>query len=243
MDIRLALMCGSDIPVPECQVVLHQPTIKEISLIGEADFFTGIQCLCIDKNRLAVEEEAVKNKTNFELFMTIFNQKEDVEKKLAIQQVCTLLFPNFKVNFTPRSIMLLGGPTPLVIDSNNFDFLQQAIALIGCLKSSSKESQDFNPANQRAMEIAKKLMKGRQKVAQERAAREGDSSIISQYISILTIGLHSMGLQDIMGLTLYQLYDLVERYKLFTSWDLDIKSRLAGGSPESQPEDWMKNLH
>ena len=139
--------------------------------------------------------------------------------------------------------MLLGGPTPLVIDSNNFDFLQQAIALIGCLKGSSKESQDFNPANQRAMEIAKKLMKGRQKVAQERAAKEGDSSIISQYISILTIGLHSMGLQDIMGLTLYQLYDLVERYKLFTSWDLDIKSRLAGGSPDSQPEDWMKNLH
>lgn len=243
MDIRLALMCGSDIPVPECQVVLHQPTIKEISLIGEADFFTGIQCLCIDKNRLSVEEEAVKNKTNFELFMTIFNQKEDIEKKLAIQQVCTLLFPNFKVNFTPRSIMLLGGSTPLVIDSNNFDFLQQAIALIGCLKGSSKESQDFNPANQRAMEIAKKLMKGRQKVAQERAEKEGDSSIISQYISILTIGLHSMGLQDIMGLTLYQLYDLVERYKLFTSWDLDIKSRLAGGSPESQPEDWMKNLH
>jgi hypothetical protein len=29
------------------------------------------------------------------------------------------------------------------------------------------------------MEIAKKLMKGRQKVAQERAAKEGDSSIIS----------------------------------------------------------------
>jgi hypothetical protein len=56
--------------------------------------------------------------------MTIFNQKEDTKKKLAIQQVCTLLFPKFKVNFTPRSIMLLGGSTPLVIDSNNFDFLQ-----------------------------------------------------------------------------------------------------------------------
>jgi hypothetical protein len=42
-----------------------------------------------------------------------------------------------------------------------------------------------------------------------------------------------MGLQDIMNLTLYQLYDLVERYKLYMSWDLDIKSRLAGGSPDS----------
>ena len=243
MDIRLALMCGSDIPVPECQVILHQPTVKEISLIGETDYFTGIQCLCIDKNKISVEEESVKNKTNFELFMTIFNQKEDVKKKLAIQQVCTLLFPKFKVNFTPRSIMLLGGSAPLIIDSNNFDFLQQAIALIGCLNSSSNNSQDFNPANQRAMEIAKKLMKGRQKVAQERAEKEGEGSIISQYISILTVGLHSMGLQDIMELTLYQLYDLVERYKLYMDWDLEIRSRLAGGNPDSQSENWMKNLH
>lgn len=243
MDIRLALMCGSDIPVPECQIVVHQPTIKEISFVGENDYFTGLQCLCINKNKLSVEEEAIKDKSNFELFMTVFNQKEDVEKKLAIQQVCTLLFPNFKVNFTPRSIMLLGGPSPIVIDTNNFEALQKVISLIGCLRSGSNDSQDFNPANKRAEEIAKKLMRGRQIVAQEKAAKDGDSSIISQYISILTIGLHSMGLQDIMGLTLYQLYDLVERYKLFTSWDLDIKSRLAGGSPESQPEDWMKNLH
>jgi hypothetical protein len=77
-------------------------------------------------------------------------------------------------------------------------------------------------------------MIARQKVAKQKAAKEGsEGSVISQYISILTIGLHSMGLQDIMNLTLYQLYDLVERYKLYMSWDLDIKSRLAGGSPDS----------
>ena len=33
MDMRLALMAGSDIPIPECQLTLHQPTIKEISFI------------------------------------------------------------------------------------------------------------------------------------------------------------------------------------------------------------------
>jgi hypothetical protein len=35
-------MCGTDYPVPECQLTIHQPRIKEISLIGESDFFTGI---------------------------------------------------------------------------------------------------------------------------------------------------------------------------------------------------------
>ena len=33
-DIRLALMCGSDIPVPEIQMAIHQPKIKEMDGIG-----------------------------------------------------------------------------------------------------------------------------------------------------------------------------------------------------------------
>ena len=35
MDTRLAMICGTDIPVPSCQLVLHQPTLEEISYIGE----------------------------------------------------------------------------------------------------------------------------------------------------------------------------------------------------------------
>ena len=35
MDTRLALMTGCDYPIPECQLTLHQPTIKEIGLIGD----------------------------------------------------------------------------------------------------------------------------------------------------------------------------------------------------------------
>jgi hypothetical protein len=42
MDTRLALMCGTDIPVPLCQLTVHQPRIKEIAYLGEADFFAGI---------------------------------------------------------------------------------------------------------------------------------------------------------------------------------------------------------
>ena len=52
MDIRLALMTGIDIPVPELQTAVHQPTIKEISYIGEQEFFIGLQTLSINKNMI-----------------------------------------------------------------------------------------------------------------------------------------------------------------------------------------------
>ena len=47
---KLALMTGIDIPIIEMQLAIHQPTIKEISYLGEEEFFSGISCLCIDKN-------------------------------------------------------------------------------------------------------------------------------------------------------------------------------------------------
>ena len=241
MDIRLALMCGIDIPIPECELTIHQPKIKEIALVGEEDFFLGIQTLCLQKTMFTQDETGLENTNNFQIFMMIMTEKEGYEKKLAVQQVNELFFPGMKVTFTPRSMIFMGQGTSVTIDENNFEILQSYISDICCLKSGPMDQQTFNPANEKAKEIAEKLMRGRQRVAAQKGQTK--SSIFSQYLSILTIGLESMSLQNAMDLTIFQLYDLVERYMLYISWDMDIKSRLAGGKPESKPDDWMKNIH
>ena len=242
MDTRLALMCGSDFPVPECQLTIHQPRIKEIALIGETDFFSGIQCLCLNKTMFVQDESLLETTNNFQIFMTVMSEKEAIEKKSAVQQVCTLLFPSLKVSFTPRSMMLIGGGQTITIDENNFEYLQAAISSICCLKTGPMDQQAFNPANEQAKEIAQKLMRGRQRVA---AQKDGGTtqSAFSRYLSVLTIGLGSMSLHDLTNCTMYQLYDLIERYILYINWDINIRTRLAGGKPDTQPEDWMKNIH
>lgn len=241
MDLRLALMCGTDYPVPECQLIIHQPRIKEIALIGETDFFTGVQCLCLNKSMFVKDESLLGDTSNFQIFMTIMSEKETVEKRVAVQQLCTLLFPNYKVLFTPRSIVLNKEGQSSTIDESNFEALQAAITNICCLKTGPMDQQSFNPVNARAREIAEKLMHGRQRVAAQKG--ESNTSIFSQYLSTLTVGLSSMSLEDCMNLTMFQLYDLVERYMLYVNWDMDIRSRLAGGKPDSQPDNWMKNIH
>lgn len=241
MDTRLALMCGTDYPVPECQLTIHQPRIKEISLIGESDFFTGIQCLCLNKSMFVKDESLLATTNNFQIFMTVMSEKETADKKMAVQQVCTLLFPRHKVSFTPRSILIMGSDHSITIDESNFEFLQSALTNICCLKTGPMDQQSFNPANKQAQEIAEKLMRGRQRVAAQKG--EINVSVFSQYLSILTVGLGSMSLQDMADLTMYQLYDLVERYMLYVNWDMDVRCRLAGGKPDSQPDNWMKNIH
>lgn len=240
-DIRLALMCGTDIPVPEIQATIHQPKIKEIALIGEADFFVAVQCLNIDKNYLRQDKTLLQDTNNFQIFMTIMSEKEARDKKKATQQLLQLLFPNYSILFTPRSIMLQGKDNSSVIDENNFEALQQVLKQIFCVSNANNQQSGFNPANDKAREIAEKLMRGRQKVAELNGS--ANASIFSQYLSILTIGIQSMSLQTLMNSTMFQIYDLVERYQLYISWDIDIRSRLAGAKPDEHPDNWMKNIH
>ena len=91
-----------------------------------------------------------------------------------------------------------------------------------------------------AKEIAEKLMRGRQRVAAQ--SGENNHSIFSQYLSVLVIGTQ-LGFNELQTYTMYQIFDLMERYSLYTNWDIDLRCRLAGGKPDTQPDNWMKNIH
>lgn len=241
MDIRLALMCGTDIPVPELQTTIHQPTIKEISYIGEQEFFIGLQTLSINKNMLAQGNSVLESTTNFQIFMTIMKEQETKDKKDAVINLFQLIFPGSQIIFTPMSILLNEEGQQTLVDENNFDILQEMVKQIFCVNSGPMDQATFNPADEKARQIAEKLMRGRQRVAEQKG--ETNSSAFGRYLSILTIGLNAMPLSEAMNLTMYQMYDLVERYTLYLNWDLDIRTRLAGGKPDSKPDDWMKNIH
>ena len=240
MYTRLALMCGSDIPIPELQMTIHQPTLKEISYIGEQDFFMAIQCLQISKNMFIKDNSLLESTTNFQIFMTVMSEKETQDKKQSVIQLFELIFPGYKATFTPNSILLIKDGNSVILDENNFDIFQECLKDVFCFNNTRMDQTSFNPADKKAQEIAEKLMRGRQRVAAQKG--EVNSSIFSQYLSTLAIGIPA-DIKTLMELTMYQLYDLVERYMLYINWDLDIKTRLAGGKPDSSPENWMKNIH
>lgn len=241
MDYRLAMMCGADLPVPECKIIVHQPRIKEIALVGEQDFFIGAQCLTLNKSMFITEGKDVLSDTNnFQIFMMVMNEKEAKDKKTATLQVLQLLLPDYKTMLTPRSLVLMQDGKNITIDENNFEYLQDILRMVFCTKSGPMDQQSFNPQGDKAREIAEKLMRGRARIAAEKG--ETNASVFSQYLSILTIGT-SMQLQNLMDLTMFQLYDLVERYNLYVTWDIDLRSRLAGGKPDRHPDNWMKNIH
>lgn len=234
-DYDFALMAGTDIPILELQLTLKQPNLTQIAMVGTNDFFIGLQCLAVNKMMLEQDKTLLDQTNNFQIFMTIMNDKTSKDKKEAVLAVLSLIFPGQKVLFTPRSMVI----ETATVDENNFELLQTIIKRVFCLDK-NVVNDGFNPGNAKAKEIADKIMRGRQIAAAEKG--EGRGNIFTQYTSILTVGLH-LPLQECLKLTMYQLMDLVERYMLFTNWDLDVRSRLAGAKGEGKLDNWMKNIH
>ena len=241
-DIRSALIAGIDIPIPECQLILHQPKIREIAFLGDTHFFTGAQTLALHKSMFVEDRTVLDDINNFQIFMTVIGEKEMADKKKDVKDLLKLLFPEYTILITPRSLVFQDKEkNSITVDESNFEPLQEVVREVFCLKSGPMDQTAFNPADKKAQEIAQKLMRGRQRVAAQKGG--ANTSVFSQYLSILTVGLHSMSLHDLLNCTMYQLYDLMERYSLYINWDIDVRTRLAGGKPDSQPDNWMKNIH
>lgn len=238
-------MAGIDIPIPELQLTIHVPVIKEIALMGETKFFMAVQYLCLDKESLIQDETLLSSLTNFQVLMKVLEQSQDKDKKNAVIMLLTLLFPDYIPVITRNSIILTkqGENQPLLIDDNNFDIFQSVLKEILCVNSLFQGNNViYNPANDRAKEIAEKLMRGRRKVA-EIKSKGNNESVLTRYISILTIGSNAMSLEDCLNLNMFQIFDLMERYSAFIEWDVDLRVRLAGGKPDKPVESWMRDIH
>ena len=246
-------MTGVDVPIPELQLTIHQPIIREISYMGELDYFSTLQLLCFDKNTIIAANpkgaSSLSVMSDFQIFMTLVNvPDEDARSKIQnnLISLLTILFPGYGAQILPNGMGLyLNNPATkhnLMVNDTNFDKFKSALTEVTAVRNSTGgENSNFNPKGKKAAEIAAKIMKGRARAAADKGYSA--DGVLGRYVSILTIGLSSMSLDDCLNLTVYQLYDLIERFGLYIGWDLDIRSRLAGGKPDDKPDDWMKDLH
>lgn len=175
---------------------------------------------------------------------------DEIGDKAKVQNniinVLTIFLPGYTVQIMPNGLGIYLNNTAskhnIMINETNFDKLQAAISDVsGVNNSVGGQNAGFKPKGAKAAKIAAKLLKGRAEAARQKG--QSTDGTLTRYVSILTVGLSSMSLDDCLNLTVFQLYDLMERYGLYMGWDLDIRSRLAGGKPDDKPDDWMKDLH
>jgi hypothetical protein len=164
---HLALIAGVDIPFIEAQISIHQPSIKEIGLIGERAFYAGCGILNFSKESLSPEDRVhLQHLSDFEILMSLLmtNSLEMKQNKINAIMVLSLLFPDYEIQFSLKEISLKKEDEIRSINSYNFEKFKEIISAMFCLSGKGSE-ENYNPGGQKAREIAEKLMRGRQRVA------------------------------------------------------------------------------
>lgn len=244
----LTLISGIDIPIPEIGVNIHQPTIREIAYIGEKSFYEAAQTIIVKKENFinglenTTEEDkiALSQMSNFEIFLKLVEANPLSSTK--VQMLLSLLFPDFNSSIEERFIFLVNPKEQknILINDSTFEILQEVITTILCLQSGNTK-EEFNPQGDRAREIAEKIKRGRERAARLKGEKNQQSNFLSKYISGLGIGTNTLNIHNVLDLTLYQLLNQLERYGLYTQYNISIQAKMAGAEGV-EDVDWLKDI-
>ena len=239
----LILQTKQDIPFVEAQVNIHQPTIKEISLIGEDNFRLGVALL--DFNRFTVinsqeDETVLEAYSDFEILMMVLKEQNEVRQ--PVEFVLNLLFPEYKIKIEDAEIVLVGPQGISRINNFNYENFREIIVEMFCLKTKQAEGT-YNPSDGLADKIAKKLQERQKKLAAQKNKEAGKStSLFAQYLSILAVG-EQKDINQLAEYSVYQIYDEFDRYQLKLANDMYFQAQVAGATGMDEVDNWMKDLH
>lgn len=242
MDNELLLLSGNDIPFIEAQVTIHQPTIKEIAYIGEEAFFTGCELINFSKNILPEQDKVnLEDKTNFDILIAILRERNAVmqRNRNCVEMVLALIFPWYTIDIASDAIVLEKEEERHLINNDNFETFKTIFNMM--FSFSKDESRDYNPSGEVAKRIAEKLKQRHQKLAELKEGKQ-KIDILSRYVSILAVGEHK-DMNSLLNLSVYQLFDEFERFKLKMSYDIYFQAKMAGAKDLKEVEDWMKDIH
>lgn len=244
---ELLLISGNAIPFIEAQLVIHQPTLKEIAYIngGEDFFWSGCGILNFSLDNLSEKDRSnLGDKNDFEVLMSILLDNSHPalrENRIKVLSVLSLIFPEYYIKLTYQSIIFSkDGEEPRKINSQNFNRFKEILSTMFCLKGKGSENENYNPAGAYAKKIADKLKQRKKKLAEQNG--EQKIAILSRYASILAVG-QKRSLNDYINYTVYQIFDEYERFELKEEYDLYIKEMLAGAKDVKTPEHWKKDIH
>ena len=148
-------MTGVDIPIPDLQLTIHQPTIKEISYLGELDYFSTLQLLCFNKSILIASNpkgaSRLSSMNDFQIFMTLMNNAQQSEafiRQNKLSSVLTIFFPGYTIQFLPTGLYFNNAQLKhsLVINETNFNVLKEILSEVSGLNNATVgQNSKFKP--------------------------------------------------------------------------------------------------
>lgn len=239
----LTLYSGVDIVLKETNVIMHQPTIKEIAMLGEDNLFILLQLINLDKDSVFGDETKANEVSNLDIFLRLINvERQDLREVAA--QFFTLLFKDYKVEFLEKEIKLTFNEQEDVVVSINKDSYEEVKKTINdiFMIHSIDENASKDKATQKLVAKFKKrkeiLTKKKQNLQTDEEKMGEIPSAIASMVSVLSIG-NNISTQEILNYNYLRL--CVDYKKLVTKVQYDSvdRYRIAGAKIEHDPDNWI----
>jgi hypothetical protein len=229
---KLSLMAGTPIPVDQLGIVINQPKIKDIAMLGEEKFYQSLSYFLINKDKLNIPI----NISDFDLFIYTLTQSQELQQSIA--DLFTLIIEDLEsIKFFDGFILIKAAGHECIIDEPKFLIIKETLIRVFCLEDT--QSSDLNPANEAAQKIAEKLKKRKELLVGE--SSKSDEQIYTTLISILVIGSNTMNLEDCLNLTIFQIQNLFKRFNLFFEFNIQMRSMLQGAQ-DIELTEWTKQF-
>lgn len=258
--LSLSLLAGSPYVIPEMQIELIQPKIKDIALLGEFSFYQAVSVFGITKEAYqkqvekTIEEQELDEETrakllgqlaltsNLTIVLEVLNGNNDL--KNAFTGLLFLLLPKLQKCSIDERIMLLSfldgdKRTDKIISDTEFSLLSHAIGRM--FDMGEKDKSAFNPSNDKAAQIAAKIESRRSKVAKETGKDGQKTSALATAVSIISTA-DGIPLQEVLNYTIPQLHFQLERSKKYSEFQTQITLGAFGGLQDVEIAEWMHSI-
>lgn len=251
-------MTGGEILLEDPLVKIQQPTIKQIALKGESEFFRSMNIFYIrpepliefinqletlgeDEKEIILATITAYDNLLFLMQASTAGGADEYKVVELTQSAFDLLIPGYRFNFDPQkhemSLTSLKDSHSIVVDGELFMKIKSVarqIFLLDKFFEGSEKKEELSPA---ARKIADKIAESERKIREINGEKE-EGSYFARILSIM--GMHG-DLDYLSNLTIYQLHNQFERFNLFTNHNTNMRASLAGAT-NVELVDWYKKI-
>lgn len=247
-DIGLYLS-GSAVPVKECNVLLHQPKVRDVALFGESRFYAACQMLADIPGFVKGIKQGnteLNGRNDFQVFVEVLSVEETGLFEV-VKPLFALCCPDVEV--TPKRKTLdftKEGNVVGRLTQMNYTSFSRTIRELYLPKEEDEDPEyNYDKNNKAAVALAEQIKKNRERLRKAKSSENTVGSILAFYTSCLSLGM-GLDVNLFYNYTLFQLYDAFNRYTAKMVSDQFRQIQLmpfADTSDMEAPETWMRNLY
>lgn len=236
------LISGAPIHISELDLFIYQPRLYQIAEIGEERFYNYLSYFRIKKSLILqnisdpMQLESLNNMTEYEVLKALIDDEPDIEVGMSI--IFKLIIKDLRsIKFNIGFIFInTEAGQQYIINNDSFLVIKDIVYQIFGLEDTKKE---FNPTNKAAEEIVNKISDRRKKLSEMQGKK--DQSILTDFVSILAVGLNCVNMKDILNLTIYQIFNIMKRFGMYSQYNIQIQA-LMQGAEDVELIDWLQKI-